>query len=47
LLSDRERRLTELNTETARLLSEERAALDRRASELAEVRRVALVQREQ
>jgi F0F1-type ATP synthase membrane subunit b/b' len=47
LLSDRERRLSELNTETARLLSEERAALDRRASELAEVRRVALVQREQ
>jgi F0F1-type ATP synthase membrane subunit b/b' len=47
LLSDRERRLTELNTETARLLSDERAALERRATELAEVRRGALVQREQ
>jgi F-type H+-transporting ATPase subunit b len=47
LLSDRERRLRELHDETERLLSEEREALARREHELSEVRRAALVAREQ
>ena len=47
LLSDRERRLNDLHTQTTQLLSEERAAVERRAAELAEVRRVALAEREQ
>jgi F-type H+-transporting ATPase subunit b len=46
LVSDRERRLSELNAETARLLSEAREAQQRREDELAEVRRTAMLARE-
>jgi F0F1-type ATP synthase membrane subunit b/b' len=47
LIADRERRLKDLNANTERLLSEEKAAVARRETELAEIRRQALAQREQ
>lgn len=47
LIADRERRLKDLNAETERLLRDEKAAVERRATELAAVRREALSGREQ
>ena len=47
LIADRERRLRDLNANTERLLNEEQAAVERRETELAEVRREALARREQ
>ncbi len=47
LIADRERHLKDLNANTERLLSEEKAAVARRETELAEIRRQALVEREQ
>lgn len=47
LIADRERRLKNLNANTERLLSEAKAAVARREIELAEIRRQALVEREQ
>ncbi len=46
LISTRERHLNDLNSQTERLLREQREAVTRRESELAEVRREALSQRE-
>ncbi len=47
LIADRERRLKDLNANTERLLNEQKAAVERRETELAEVRREALAKREQ
>jgi F0F1-type ATP synthase membrane subunit b/b' len=47
LIADRERRLNDLGSATERLLREEKAAVERREGELAEVRRTALNRREQ
>ncbi len=47
LIADRERRLKHLNANTERLLNEQKAAVERRETELAEVRREALAKREQ
>jgi F0F1-type ATP synthase membrane subunit b/b' len=46
LIADRERRLKDLNEQTERLLREEKAAVDARERELAELRREALSERE-
>lgn len=46
LISARERHLNDLNSQTEKLLREQREAVTRRESELAEVRREALSQRE-
>lgn len=46
LIGDRERRLKELNEQTERLLREEKAAVEQRERELAELRRAALSERE-
>jgi F-type H+-transporting ATPase subunit b len=46
LISDREHRLKDLNEQTERLLREEKAAVEQRERELAELRREALSQRE-
>jgi F-type H+-transporting ATPase subunit b len=46
LISTRERHLNDLNSQTERLLREQREAVTRRESELAEVRREALSRRE-
>jgi F0F1-type ATP synthase membrane subunit b/b' len=46
LISARERHLSDLNSQTEKLLREQREAVTRRESELAEVRREALSQRE-
>lgn len=46
LISTRERHLNDLNSQTERLLREQREAVMRRESELAEVRREALSRRE-
>ncbi|HVN88481.1 MAG TPA: ATP synthase F0 subunit B [Candidatus Binataceae bacterium] len=47
LIADREHRLKDLNANTERLLNEQKAAVERRETELAEVRREALAKREQ
>jgi F-type H+-transporting ATPase subunit b len=46
LLSERERRINDLNERTARLLQEARSAVEERERQLAVVRREALVRRE-
>jgi F-type H+-transporting ATPase subunit b len=46
LIGDRERRLSELNERTERLLREEKAALEAREEQLAAVRREALAHRD-
>lgn len=46
LISDREHRLKDLNEQTERLLREEKAAVEQRERELAELRRAALTERE-